>query len=413
MSTKIQLRRDTATNWTNTNPILAEGEIGVELSVSVTTPSKFKIGDGITAWNILKYEGYMPITTLYIQDELQNDWELTSSTDGHIKSMLVGDLPENTKHHVIRDNFSLSDFVVDGSGGIVLVDKTVKQEYTKISATMQHEDYKNYLVDTTAGIVYIDISSEEVRAFTARDMKSNFDVNNCVIRIYDEFNTVIHTATLDKKNKGYIFYYDTNWNYGEVGKGLIIAIASDHVASADFIDAELQMDNMAEGSNTKIMTASELTKLANMADNGNVTFTIENVGGNETIKATAPTAEIYYAEDLTLTSTNSATYVDKMTSTKTVTAGTYLLNIYYDADSNTDQLDFFSEVTLDCTRLCNEMIFEFKEKTRTQYLPIYRRFKVTLTAGSHTIAVRYKSSDGIAISTISQVSITATKVILL
>ena len=50
VQTKIQLRRDTAANWTSTNPTLASGEVGFE-----TNTGKFKIGDGSTAWTSLVY----------------------------------------------------------------------------------------------------------------------------------------------------------------------------------------------------------------------------------------------------------------------------------------------------------------------------------------------------------------------
>ena len=50
--TRIQLRHDTATNWTTANPTLAEGEVGVE-----TDTNKMKIGDGITNWSSLDYFG--------------------------------------------------------------------------------------------------------------------------------------------------------------------------------------------------------------------------------------------------------------------------------------------------------------------------------------------------------------------
>ena len=50
MATKIQLRRDLAASWTSTNPILSQGEPGVELDTG-----QFKIGDGITNWNQLAY----------------------------------------------------------------------------------------------------------------------------------------------------------------------------------------------------------------------------------------------------------------------------------------------------------------------------------------------------------------------
>jgi hypothetical protein len=52
MAVTIQLRRGSAATWTSANPVLAEGEIGVE-----TDTDLFKIGDGSTAWNSLSYGG--------------------------------------------------------------------------------------------------------------------------------------------------------------------------------------------------------------------------------------------------------------------------------------------------------------------------------------------------------------------
>lgn len=49
---RIQLRRDTAANWTSANPVLAPGEIGLE-----TDTDQLKIGDGSTAWSSLPYGG--------------------------------------------------------------------------------------------------------------------------------------------------------------------------------------------------------------------------------------------------------------------------------------------------------------------------------------------------------------------
>jgi hypothetical protein len=46
----IQLRRDTAANWTSANPTLAQGEWGYE-----TDTYKVKLGDGSTAWTSLPY----------------------------------------------------------------------------------------------------------------------------------------------------------------------------------------------------------------------------------------------------------------------------------------------------------------------------------------------------------------------
>jgi len=50
MATRMQQRRGTASQWTTANPVLAAGEIGFE-----TDTSKFKIGDGSSAWSTLPY----------------------------------------------------------------------------------------------------------------------------------------------------------------------------------------------------------------------------------------------------------------------------------------------------------------------------------------------------------------------
>lgn len=50
MAVQIQIRRDTADNWVEHDPILAQGEFGYEIDTD-----KIKIGDGIVTWNNLPY----------------------------------------------------------------------------------------------------------------------------------------------------------------------------------------------------------------------------------------------------------------------------------------------------------------------------------------------------------------------
>jgi hypothetical protein len=52
MVTRIQLRRDRAANWTDTNPILDQGEPGYE-----TDTGNIKYGDGASRWSVLPYGG--------------------------------------------------------------------------------------------------------------------------------------------------------------------------------------------------------------------------------------------------------------------------------------------------------------------------------------------------------------------
>ncbi len=113
-------------------------------------------------------------------------------------------------------------------------------EYTEISADTTLDDYRNYIVDTKTpdATVTINIPYEETRAFTVRDMEKYFDKEECIITIRDSLDAIVHTATLDKKDKGWLFYNEggteDDWKYGEIGKGKIEDIASDHVASVDF-----------------------------------------------------------------------------------------------------------------------------------------------------------------------------------
>lgn len=50
MAVLFQFRRDTAANWTSTDPVLAQGEIGLEID-----SNNIKVGDGVTAWTSLVY----------------------------------------------------------------------------------------------------------------------------------------------------------------------------------------------------------------------------------------------------------------------------------------------------------------------------------------------------------------------
>ena len=45
MATQIQLRRSTSAEWAATNPVLAQGEVGIDLTLG-----EMRLGDGVTAW---------------------------------------------------------------------------------------------------------------------------------------------------------------------------------------------------------------------------------------------------------------------------------------------------------------------------------------------------------------------------
>lgn len=88
---RIQLRRDSANNWQGANPVLAEGEMGIE-----TDTRKFKFGDGKTAWKKLPYASYEPDTPIPTKlSQLDNDCDFITLSDveaaGFIKSSALAD----------------------------------------------------------------------------------------------------------------------------------------------------------------------------------------------------------------------------------------------------------------------------------------------------------------------------------
>jgi len=98
MATIIQLRRDTASDWTSANPVLSNGELGIE-----TDTGAIKIGNGVDAWVDLDYFGgsieWGDISgTLLNQTDLQNALNLKADATA---------LPTNT-----------SDLNNDGADGV-------------------------------------------------------------------------------------------------------------------------------------------------------------------------------------------------------------------------------------------------------------------------------------------------------
>ena len=69
----IKFRRDTAADWTTRNPLLSEGEPGLELDTGM-----IKYGDGVRRWNSLPYDSTQltPAEIDIIVDQVEQELEL-------------------------------------------------------------------------------------------------------------------------------------------------------------------------------------------------------------------------------------------------------------------------------------------------------------------------------------------------
>ncbi|ABA47077.1 structural protein [Synechococcus phage syn9] len=84
MANRIQLRRGGAQEWANANPTLAQGELGIELDTG-----RIKIGDGVTAWNSLRYERPIESTSNTANTLVQRDADGNFAA-GTITATLIG-----------------------------------------------------------------------------------------------------------------------------------------------------------------------------------------------------------------------------------------------------------------------------------------------------------------------------------
>jgi hypothetical protein len=116
MTARMQQRRDTAANWTSTNPTLAAGEIGIE-----TDTFKFKVGNGSTAWATLPYSVDIPTQTGQSGKYLTTNGTVTSwgTVAGDIEGVTAGTgLSGGGTSGTVTISLSTPVAVADGGTGL-------------------------------------------------------------------------------------------------------------------------------------------------------------------------------------------------------------------------------------------------------------------------------------------------------
>ena len=117
LNTRIQIRNDLAATWTEKNPVLLKGEMGVE-----TDTRKIKIGDGLNKWSDLGYSG---ADVADIEKVIANNRDTTYSLEptgeqtdaqllGTVESPKDGDTAI-VKRAISGDKVSYTAYVYDGT----------------------------------------------------------------------------------------------------------------------------------------------------------------------------------------------------------------------------------------------------------------------------------------------------------
>jgi len=211
VATQIQLRRDTASNWSSTNPTLSAGEFGWE-----SDTNKFKIGTGSAAWNSLGY----------------------ASGGDNAGITFVGDDSSGT---LVNQN---ETFKVTGTQNITAV-------VSGDTLTLTGPDLSTYLTassSTTLTNKTIDADNNTV---------SNIEVDNLKSGVLDtDISSVAGTDTTLASAKAIKTYVDSQVagkdNTDEITEGSSNLYFTDARADARITNALLDEDNMASDSATKI-----------------------------------------------------------------------------------------------------------------------------------------------------------------
>lgn len=108
MANRIQLRRGGSQEWRNANPVLAQGEIGIDLD-----SGRIKIGDGSTAWNSLAYERPVESVANTANSLVQRDSDGNFQA-GTITATIIGNASTASRLSNIRQIQLTQDIVASG-----------------------------------------------------------------------------------------------------------------------------------------------------------------------------------------------------------------------------------------------------------------------------------------------------------
>lgn len=136
MAIQIQVRRDTAVNWTTHNPILANGEMGLEKDTN-----RIKFGDGINTWSNLDYYAIGEDNTASNLGDGEGLYYEKSGSDLRFKS-----LKATGGVSLTSDGTSVTISGAELDGGTI--------SFTDLIDTPSNYEDGSYLRATSSGIIY-------------------------------------------------------------------------------------------------------------------------------------------------------------------------------------------------------------------------------------------------------------------
>lgn len=229
LKTRIQLRHDTAANWTAKNPVLMVGELGFEIDTN-----KFKIGDGVKEWNALEYA---------VKDEIALTDENVTMTDDFTATVNIG-------------TFTVPS---SGSGTIAAQGKTLKEFLGGLFAKAKDPDVSQpYVSIALAGAGAKEVGSEFTPSYTVNFNAGSYQYGPAtgVTATYAVSDTASHTAT-EAKGSFEKFVVADATNY----KVSVVATHTAGAAPKNNLGSPVEAKKIAAG--TKSASSSAVTGYRN------------------------------------------------------------------------------------------------------------------------------------------------------
>ena len=169
--TRFKLRNGTAAQWTAENPILLEGEVGIE-----TDTRNFKVGNGVSAWSALSYYIASSVPLVRGQANKMTDGTIDIVTkDVYVSTGLTATLDADTAYGMVlgtTDAFGLKN----DSGATKLF-----SIYASIDAT----DGNNSTIGLKLAKNGTAIDNSECRAFTGTGAEEAKLVTSWMVELDD------------------------------------------------------------------------------------------------------------------------------------------------------------------------------------------------------------------------------------
>jgi hypothetical protein len=201
MAQQLQLRRGNSTTWTSNNPILAQGEIGIELDTS-----KLKIGDGITEWNSLSY--YSTIVDIIAHDD-------TTGKNDNTEFLHITQLEKNNFDTPSGGGFIANVYFRTDDSDVVgykRIDYDNELTPTELAITLKQTDgqvlLQQYLYDDALGTTTLDagVYIRNCRAKVSSVNKETYLIFQAFVRHADNTETILFTSQSPEINNT---VYDT------------------------------------------------------------------------------------------------------------------------------------------------------------------------------------------------------------